>query len=100
MLLERKIEGEEINIPDHKGYGLTPFMLACCRGNFAMASLLLRYGANDSLCDKRGMNAYHFLTYPRFEGLVTSHSSIEKSIGQRRDIARLLTCDINQKDEN
>lgn len=100
MLLEGKIEGEEINIPDHKGYGLTPFMLACCRGNFAMASLLLRYGANDSLCDKRGMNAYHFLTYPRFEGLVTSHSSIEKSIGQRRDIARLLTCDINQKDEN
>lgn len=88
---------DEVNLPDLKGHGLTPFLLAVFRGNLAMTRLLLDHGADDSLCDERGMNAYHFLEYPRFEGLVNFR--IDESIEQRTEIARLLTCDINQKNQ-
>lgn len=90
--------GEEVNMPDTKGNGLTPFLLACFRGNLAMARLLLAHGADASARDKRGMNAYHFLAYPQFEGLVDSTDAREKSVEQRAEIARLLTIDVNQKD--
>ena len=98
MLCDGRVGGEDVDIPDHEGYGLTPFLLACSRGNLAMVKLLLEYGAKDFLCDKRGMNAYHFLTYPKFEGRLAYDSScLERSVEQRAEIARLLTCDINQK---
>lgn len=90
--------GEEVNMPDTKGNGLTPFLLACFRGNLAMARLLLAHGADASARDKRGMNAYHFLAYPQFEGLVDSTDAREKSVEQRAEIARLLTIEVNQKD--
>lgn len=98
MLCDGRIKGEEINRPDHKGYGLTPFLLACSRGNLAMVRLLLEHGADDAACDKRGMNAYHFLANPKFEGrLACDFASLERSVEQRAETARLLTCDINQK---
>lgn len=100
MLCDGRVSGADVNLPDHKGYGLTPFLLACLRGNLAMAKLLLEHGADSSVCDKRGMNAYHFLAYPRFEGLSHDFGCLDKSVEQRGEIARLLTCDINQKDEN
>lgn len=100
MLCDGKIEGEEINLPDHKGYGLTPFLLACLCGNLSMVRLLLEHGADVSASDKRGMNAYHFLAYPRFEGLELASASREHTAEQRGQIAGLLTCDINKKDEN
>lgn len=98
ILDDKKVEGKEIDLPDHKGYGLTPFLLSCCCGNLAMAKLLRSYGADDSLLDKRGMNAYHFLAYPSIEGLV--NNCLEKTAIQREEIARMLTCDINQKDKD
>ena len=97
MLCDGRIK-EEVNMPDTKGNGLTPFLLACFRGNLAMVKLLLAHGADPSACDKRGMNAYHFLAYPRFEGLADSSTAREKSAEQRAEIARLLTIDVNQKD--
>ena len=97
MLSDGRIK-EEVNISDAKGNGLTPFLLACFRGNLAMAKLLLAHGADTSACDKRGMNAYHFLAYPNFEGLEDSSTAKEKSVEQRAEIARLLTIDVNQKD--
>lgn len=97
MLRDGRVEGENVNLPDHRGHGLTPFLLACSRGNLAMARLLLEHGAKDDLSDKRGMNAFHFLAYPRFEGLAVEFDSLEQSAQQRGEIARLLTCDINQK---
>ena len=97
MLCDGRIE-EEVNMPDTKGNGLTPFLLACFRGNLAMAKLLLAHGADASACDKRNMNAYHFLAYPKFEGLADSSTEREKSVEQRAEIARLLTIDVNQKD--
>ena len=69
MFGDGRIEKDAVNLSDHKGYGLTPFLLACSRGNLAMVQLLLEHGADECLCDKRGMNAYHFLAYPRFEDL-------------------------------
>lgn len=98
MLEDGRISGRDIDQPDHKGYGLTPFLLACCRGNLAMARLLLDHGADCTLADKRGMNAFHFLAYPRFEGLVDFCQ--EHTADQREAIAWLLTCDINHKDQD
>lgn len=100
MLLDGRIEKNTVNLPDHKGYGLTPFLLACSRGNLAMAKLLLAHGADDCLSDKRGMNAFHFLAYPRFEDLAVNFTCLEKSVEQRGEIARLLTCDINQENND
>lgn len=99
MLSDGRIEGEEINLPDGKGHGLTPFLLACVRGNLAMVRLLLEHGASDAQWDERGMNAYHFLAYPRFENdlLTIDFKCLENSVEQRGKIARLLTCDINRK---
>lgn len=97
MLCDGRIDGENVDLPDHKGHGLTSLLLACSRGNLAMVKLLLKHGAKDSLSDERGMNAYHFLAYPRFEGLAIEFNSLGQSVEQRGEIARLLTCDINQK---
>ncbi|MCI8403125.1 MAG: hypothetical protein HFI38_13725 [Lachnospiraceae bacterium] len=99
MLEDGRINREEVNQPDHKGHGLTPFLLACLRGNLAMVKLLLAHGADSCACDKRKMNAYHFLAYPRFEGLSHDFTCLERSVEQRREIVRILNCDINQKDE-
>ena len=98
ILDSKRISGRDVDQPDHNGYGLTPFLLACCQGNLAMARLLLDHGADCRLTDKRGMNAFHFLAYPRFEELANSYD--EYTAEQREAIARLLTCDINQKDQS
>lgn len=98
MLEDKRISGKEVDQPDHNGYGLTPFLLACSRGNLSMARLLLDYKAGFNLSDKRGMNALHFLAYPRFEGLVDF--CWDHTTAQREAIARLLDCDVNQKDQD
>lgn len=102
MIREGRITGEDINMPDHCGHGCTLLHLACSRGNLAMTRLLLEHGAREDVCDERGMNAYHFLAYPRFpeEVPVLDPVCLENSVKQRGDIARLLTCDINQRDRD
>lgn len=97
MLLDGRVDSAVVNQGDAKGQGLTPFLLACSRGNLSMVRLLLEHGADDSLCDERGMNAYHFLAYPGLEVPTADSYSPEKSVDQRGEIARLLTCGINQK---
>lgn len=98
LLTDGKISREEINLPDGTGHGLTSFLLACACGNEAMAKLLLEHGADGDACDERGMNGYHFLVWPRIQGLELAHTCLERSPGQRREIALLLDCDINRKD--
>lgn len=100
LLSQGRIGREEINMPDHKGNGLTSFLLTCMYGNLPMAKLLLAHGADGSACDKRGMNGYHFLAWPRFEGLELASEAEGHSVSQRAGIARLLDCDINKKEEN
>lgn len=100
LLCEGTITREDINIPDYNSHGLTPFLLSCFCGNLSMAKLLLKHGADMSACDERGMNAYHFLAYPRMEGLSLASACKEQSVQQRADIARILDCDINKKDKN
>ena len=41
MFGDGRIEKDAVNLSDHKGYGLTPFLLACSRGNLAMVQLSL-----------------------------------------------------------
>ena len=98
LLCSGKISHDGINLPDARGHGLTPFLLTCACGNEDMAKLLLKHGADDCACDERGMNAYHFLAYPRIQGLEIAGSCLEHSAEQRREIALLLDCDINRKD--
>lgn len=99
MLRDGKIDKETIDLTDHSGQGITAFLLACAQGNLAMVRLLLEYGANATVCDKRGMNAFHFLAYPDIEPLVKVSGCLEQSVDQRGEIARLLTCDINLKND-
>lgn len=44
---DAKLDEKEINLTN--GTGTTPLMMACCRGNLAMAELLLHHGADSSL---------------------------------------------------
>ncbi len=44
---------------EDKHTGVTPFHFACYHGNLEMAKLLISYGADTSLCDARGNNAYN-----------------------------------------
>lgn len=100
LLRSGKVSGEEVDVRDSMGNGLTPFLLACACGNAAMVRLLLDYGADGTACDSRGMNGYHFLAYPRIEELSFASSSLERSGMQRREIACMLPCDINKKDRD
>lgn len=97
MFRDGRLTDAEADVPDQKGHGLTPLMLACARGNLAMVRLLLVHGADDSLCDARDMNLFHFLAYSRFEDLDNDTDALVRSVGQRAEIARLLTCDVNKK---
>lgn len=90
----------DINITDCKGRGITPLMLACCYGNFAMAELLARNGADGALCDHDGRNAYHYLACHYIHGIRPAYECHCKSLEQRGAIAQLLPDCINQKDVN
>lgn len=102
ILLSGQVGREDIDTADSAGHGITPFLLACAQSNLSMVRLLLDHGANECRCDTRGMNAYHFLAYPVFQDdiPVTNSTCQEKSVTQRGEIARLLTCDVNQKDQD
>lgn len=88
---------QNINHTDRSGRGITALMLACSRGNFKMAKLLLKNGADDTLADEEGRNVFHYLAKPHIKGLNMSFKSLEKSLGQRKSIASLMKADINKK---
>ena len=90
----------QVNIPDCRGRGITALLLVCCCGNAAMAELLLKHGADASLCDAEGNNGYHYLAHARADGLSMQVKWWENSIGQRAVIARLLTADINGRNKD
>lgn len=90
--------GIDVNMADLKNRELTPLLLACCRGNFAMAKLLIDHGADTAHCDSLGRNGYHYLAYPRIEYLYNGHEGKRYALEQREQIARLLSDGINAKD--
>lgn len=96
IITDGNLDEKEINLTNNTG--ITPLMLACCRGNLAMAELLLQHGADSSLCDANGRNGYHYLARPRIDGLQNGYRCLRHGLTQREPIARLLTADINQKD--
>ena len=87
-----------VNLTDGADRGLTAFLLACCRGNLAMAKLLIEYGADVTYCDTLGRNGYHYLVYPFMEGFTNGFDCQRYSLGQRRQIAGILTEGINARD--
>lgn len=78
--------------------GATPLMLACSRGNLAMAKLLLDHGADSKVCDEKGRNVYHYLARIRFYNMYHGSDLLRHGILEKPDIARLLSGDINAKD--
>lgn len=98
ILRTGKITGTQVDTPDHKGHGLTPFLMACWRGNLKLARLLMEYGADSSLSDGQNHNVYHFLAYPKSQEVEYDATYLEYCVEQRAEIARLLTCDVNQQD--
>lgn len=99
-ILDSEAADIDVNIADGKGRGLTPLLLACCRGNLAMAQLLIDHGADAGRCDAAGRNAYHYLAHPFIEGLQNGFECQRYSLNQREPIARLLTDGINARDAN
>lgn len=91
-------KGVNVNLTDGADRGLTAFLLACCRGNLAMAKLLIEYGADVTYCDTLGRNGYHYLVYPFMEGFTNGFDCQRYSLGQRRQIAGILTEGINARD--
>lgn len=99
-ILNDESVGIDVNMTDLKGKGLTPFLIACCRGNFAMAKLLADHGADVAHCDALGRNAYHYLAVPRIEGLQNGYEGNRYALNQREQIAHLLSDGINTEDVN
>lgn len=93
-LLDNKTAGIDINMAG-SGNKITPVMLACSRGNLKMAELFIKHGADISLCDINGRNVYYYLVCPYIKGLVPSYEGQKKSLGQRKEIVRLLAEDTN-----
>lgn len=81
--------GIPADLTDGKNWGVTPLLLACCRGNYAMAKLLAEHDADRLHCDTKGRNGFHYLAHPFAEGLKISDEPIH-SLGQRKKIALLL----------
>ncbi|MCI8670313.1 MAG: hypothetical protein HFI34_12490 [Lachnospiraceae bacterium] len=77
---------------------ITPLHLACYMGNYKMAKLLTDYGADTTLCDKQGRNAYHYLACMFYENIKNNWTGQRESIKQRQEIFSLLQCDINARD--
>ncbi|MEY8329848.1 ankyrin repeat domain-containing protein [Lachnospiraceae bacterium 48-33] len=78
--------------------GATPLMLSCYMGNPVMVKLLLENGADTSICDKNGRNAFHYLAKSHIKNLVIPYECRKQSISVREQIAELLFCDINAED--
>lgn len=79
--------------------GITPFHIACYSGNYKMVKLLLEYGADTTLQDDHGRNCYHLLAARSCS--IRSHRPSHNidNAKQLLQIARLLKCDVNQKDD-
>ncbi len=77
---------------------ITPLHLACYMGNSKMAKLLTDHGADTTLCDKQGRNAYHYLACMSYEYIKNNWTGQRESVKQRKEIIPLLQCDINAKD--
>lgn len=89
-----------------KHTGVTPFHFACYHGNLEMAKLLIFYGADTSLCDARGNNAYHYLEgtlnikYDTMSS-VSYYSSDALFGAAKREIIKLIKgADINQVNDD
>lgn len=81
------------------GAGVTPLMVAAFRGNLEMVRLLLENGANADACDAKGRSVYHFLAGRRIGDMANAFEIIKNGMDQREPIARLLTGDINARDD-
>ncbi len=98
--VEKALEdGVDVNLTDGEGRLVTPLHVACCFANLAMVKLLLGQGADASLCDAHGRNAFHYLAHPNVEGICFD-KDYGKTLDQRRAVAELLPGDVDQKDEN
>ncbi len=86
--------------------GVTPFHFACYHGNLEMAKLLVAYGADTSLCDGHGNNAYHYLEGTlkvKYETMssVDYYSSDILFGAAKKEILKLIKgADINQVNED
>lgn len=93
----RGCEGKGDYIDCYKG--ITPFHIACYSGNYKMVKLLLEYGADTTLLDDHGRNCYHLLA--AWSCSIRCHRPSHNTdiANQILQIARLLKCDVNQKDD-
>ena len=102
-LLEK---GANLNITGGKGennyadsyIGVTPLHIACYVGNLNMVKLLLSYGADSTIKDRKGRNCFHYLAGMGFGIVNHGDTSKTAAVLQYIEIAKLLQCNINEKD--
>ncbi len=86
--------------------GVTPFHFACYHGNLKMAKLLISYGADTSLIDAHGNNAYHYLEgtldvkYQTLSSVDYYSSDILFGAAKKEIIKLIKGADINQVNED
>ncbi len=91
---------------EDKHEGVTPFHFACYHGNLEMAKLLVSYGADTSLCDARGNNAYHYLEgtldlkYDTMSSVNYYSSDALFGAAKRKIIKLIKGADINQMNDD
>lgn len=91
-------DGVDANLNDSENRGVTPLLLACTRGNLAMAVLLLDHGADASCRDVKGRNCFHYLSHPFAEEMKITEDPYY-SLDQREAIARLLAGLLRRKQD-
>ncbi len=79
--------------------GVTPLMIACYRGNFDMAKILLENGADENMCDNEDRNVYHYLAYPYIKNMSNAYQISKNTLEQRKPIADLMSGNVNQKNK-
>lgn len=103
LLLEKGVNPNIRGIAGYGNYadsykGVTPLHIACFSANLNMYKLLIEYGADDSLSDEHNRNCFHFLADGPIHNIYSFRDSQQSDLcRQGLEIAKLLTCDINQK---
>lgn len=80
--------------------GATPLHIACYMGNYKMAKRLVEAGADMSITDDSGRTVLHYLASLEIENCRQNSMAQRESVSQRRDIAKLVKCDVNAQDKN
>jgi len=84
------INAADVDMPDERG--LSPLMVACYKGNTAVAFMLLDHGASATMKDERGMTALHLAAlsgHPDLARMLLDHGANVDAVEPSHDATAL-----------